>query len=81
MEREEKRGSYKQFPQAFIHGPTCNVPKAKKGCSNNANNNMVQSKLSFSSSVSTPSPKPGPKTTNKKTTFASTSDSYINPVR
>ena len=56
--------------------PTYNVPKAKKSCSNNVNNNMVQSKLSFSSSVSAPSPKPGPKTTNKKTTtFASTSHS------
>ena len=55
--------------------PKCDVPKAKKRCSNTVNNNIVQSKLLFSSLVSAPSPKPGPKTTYKKTTtFASTSD-------
>ena len=74
----EKRKLQTVSPSLHTWTPTCtgNVPKAKKSCSNNVSNKMVQSKLSFSSSVSAPSPKPSPKTTNKKTTiFASTSDS------
>ena len=71
MEREEKSGSYKQFPQSFIHGPTsnvpiCNVPEAKKNYSNIVNNNMDKSKLSFPISVSAPSLNQAPKLLTKK---------------